>query len=193
MLNGALQVLWASGLLDLDVGTFLPPFAQAIVSDAKLVPRLPPVIRPAREGETSDLVLSLGQLELEMTSEDKLIKFGVLAEVGVDLTVVNNKVVITVAETPSLRVWQMTSADAGGLLTPELISSLVLFLWPDLRGSISSLLAIDLPIPPIDALGEIAPALEGFTLSLNETTPRLFQRGELLILDATFTGGVPTP
>jgi hypothetical protein len=190
-LNGALHVLWASGLLDLDVSAFLPPFAQAIVSDAKLNPRLPPVLRPPREGEPYDLVLSIGQLELELTSEGKPIRFGAIVEVGVDLTVNANKVTMSVAETPNLHVWQLTSSDSAGLLTPELISELVSFLWPDLREAVGSLISLELPIPSIDALGEIAPELAGFTLTLNQTGPRLYPRGELLLLDATFTGSIP--
>lgn len=189
-LNGVLHVLWSSGLLDVDATPLIPDFAQSLVSDARLEPGLPPVLRPPRADEPFDLVLSIGQLELAMMAQGEPRRFGVTIEAGVDITVTDNVVALVVADTPSIYVWENAVLDGTELVTAELVETLLGMVWPDLRDAIVSGLAFELPIPPLP-LGGIAPDLTGFTLSIGETSARLYPRGELLLLDVAFTGTVP--
>lgn len=190
-LNGVLHVLWSSGLLDLDVGPLIPPFAAALVSEGRLVPKLAPILRPPREGEAGDLVLSIGQLELELVAEGRMRRFGIVLEAGVDITVADNVITLGVSETPTIYVYENAVPTEFTIIDTGLVETLLTGLWPDLRDALVSGLAITLPIPPIDGLATIAPALAGFTLSLDETSARLYPRGELLLLDARFEGRLP--
>ena len=190
-LNGVLHVLWSSGLLDLDVGPLIPPFAAALVSEGRLVPKLAPILRPPREGEAGDLVLSIGQLELELVAEGRMRRFGIVLEAGVDITVADNVITLGVSETPTIYVYENAVPTEFTIIDTGLVETLLAGLWPDLRDALVSGLAITLPIPPIDGLATIAPALAGFTLTLDETSARLYPRGELLLLDARFEGRLP--
>lgn len=189
-LNGVLHVLWSSGLLDLDATPLIPPAVSSLVSGATLGPRMAPVLRPPRENETNDLVLSIGQLELSLMSQGRMRKFGVTLEAGVDITVVDNVVRLTVADEPVITVWENEVQTGTTIVTPMLVKTLLGSVWPQLRDALVSSLAIQLPIPPLP-LGGIAPELDGFTLTLSETEARLYPRGELLLLDAAFRGSVP--
>ncbi|MCC6873632.1 MAG: hypothetical protein IT378_04915 [Sandaracinaceae bacterium] len=190
MLNGVLHVLYGSGLLDLDVSSMLPSSVSGLVSSAQLAPRLPPILRPPDVDEASDLVLSVGQLELVLTYMGAPARFGVTLEAGVDVSVGGNRIAIDLAETADIRVWAIELPEGERLLTPELVAGLLADLWPELRASFANGLAFELPIPPLD-LSAVAPSLTGLTLTLDETDARLYPRGELLLLDAALIGRVP--
>lgn len=190
LLNGVLHVLWSSGLLDLDARALLPEGLRSLLNEGRLEARLPPVLRRPRAGEADDLILSLGQVELALTSDQGSARFGVHAEVGVDLVVADNRVTVALSETPTLHVWPIGSADQLGFITSDVLETLVLALWPDLRQSLGGLLAIELPIPPLDALGTIAPDLAGLRLRLDETGDRPRYRGDMVLLEGALTGVV---
>ncbi|HEY8430574.1 MAG TPA: hypothetical protein VIL20_19475, partial [Sandaracinaceae bacterium] len=90
MLNGLLHALWSSGLLDVDATPLLPEAARALVSEARLSGKLPPVLRPPRVGETDELVLSVGQLELEVVYMGDTARFAVSIDAGVSIGVMDN-------------------------------------------------------------------------------------------------------
>jgi hypothetical protein len=192
LMNGFTHVLWDAGLLDLDVTALLPAEVSSLVSEAHLSPRLPPILRTPRVTEEQhDLVLELGQLELPMTFQGRPARFGVRIDAGVDISLVGNTVAIDLSQTPVIHVWAIELAEDERVLTPDLVAMLLGQLWPNLRMSLASGLRFELPIPPLTALGSIAPDLATLTLSLDETDPRIFARGETLLLSAALTGRVP--
>ncbi|MBX3272720.1 MAG: hypothetical protein KF729_20835 [Sandaracinaceae bacterium] len=190
LLNGLLHSLWASGLLDIDATALLPSGVSGLVSSARLVGRMQPVLRPGRPAEDDALVLSIGQLELELTFMGEPVRFGMSLEAGVDIDLASSRLAIDLAETPRLRIWTLQAPSNPRLLTPSTVETLLLDLWPDLRASITGGLAFDLPIPAIGDLGGIAPDLAGLTLALDRDAPLRYRRG-VLVLGAQLTGRLP--
>jgi hypothetical protein len=190
-LNALLHVLWNAGLLDLDLTPLLPEGVSGFVSEARLDAKLPPMTRPPRVDETHDLVLTLGQVELVAMLSSGPARFGVQIGAGIDIQLADNRLALTIAEEPVLRVWAIELAEDESIVTPEVVTALINDLWPDLRSSIGDSLSLELPIPPLDGLAGVAPDLATFQLTLGETDPRLHPRGELVILDAAITGRVP--
>lgn len=190
VLNGLLHALWSSGLLDVDVSALLPEAVRSLVSEARLTGRLPPVLRPPRAGETDDLVLSVGQLELEVMFMGAPARFAVSIDAGVTLDVADNSIAIGIAETPTITAWTIVPASNPRSLSAETVASLLVELWPDLRSSVADGLALDLPIPALGDLGGLAPDLAGLTLEL-ESTERVRERGGVLLLDAHMVGTLP--
>ncbi|MCZ7679742.1 MAG: hypothetical protein M5U28_13660 [Sandaracinaceae bacterium] len=110
VLNGLLHALWSSGLLDVEVTPLLPEAVRGLVSEARLTGRLPPVLRPPRAEETDDLVLSVGQLELEVVFMGAPARFAVSLDAGVTLDVAANAISVGIAETPEITVWTLVPA-----------------------------------------------------------------------------------
>jgi hypothetical protein len=189
-LNALLHALWNSGLLEVDATPLLPESVMGLVSEAQLLGRLPPVLRPAREGEEHDLVLSVGQLELELLFMGETVRYAVSLEAGVDVNLEDNHLSVDVAEEPTVTVWTLQPPSNPRLLTPDTVRTLLLDLWPDLRDGVAGSLAFDLPIPSLGDLGGVAPDLAGLELSLG-LNERMRQRRGVLILDASLTGTLP--
>lgn len=193
VLNGLLHALWSSGLLEVPVTPLLPEAVTGLVSEANLAGRMPPVLRPARGEETDDLILSLGQLELELTFQGQPARFAISIDAGVNIDVADNRIALSIAETPTLRVWTLVEASNPRLLSAETIRSLLLSeLWPNLRTSVADGLAFELPLPALGDLGGLTPDLAGLALELESTDP-VYMRGGVLILDARLLGRLPTP
>jgi hypothetical protein len=190
LLNGLLHALWSSGLLDVDATPLLPDAVAGLVSEARLVGRLPPLLRPARPGETDDLLLSVGQLELELTFMDEPVRFAVSLDAGVNLSVRDSRIAIEVAEEPVLTVWTLQAPSNPRLLSADTVRTLLLDLWPDLSASLAGGLAFDLPLPGLGDLGGLAPDLAGLSLELDMVERPRMRRG-VLVLDAELTGTLP--
>jgi hypothetical protein len=190
VLNGLLHSLWSSGLLSVDVSPLLPDGVRGLVSEAHLVGRLPPVLRPARAGETEALQLTLGQLELELTFQGQPASFGIGLDAGVTVDVANNTIAVDLSEEPVIRVWTIVPPEDERLLTPDIVANLLVGLWPDIRTSLTSALAFELPLPGLGDLGGLAPSLAPFTLELESTGP-LRLRGEVLLLEGELVGTLP--
>ncbi|AKF03038.1 hypothetical protein [Sandaracinus amylolyticus] len=190
LLNGLLHGLWSSGLLDLDVTPLLPEAVTTLVSEAHLEGRLPPVLRPPASDEGDDLVLGVGQLELALVFQGEPARFAVRIDAGVRVDVIDNRIAIDVAETPEITVWTLVPPSNPRLLTPDIVRNLLLDLWPDLRASLTSGLALELPLPAVGDLGGLAPDLAALTLEL-EMNGRLRPRGGVLVLDAQLVGTLP--
>ncbi len=191
LLQGLLHALWDSGLLDVDATPLLPASVSGLVSEARIVGKLPPVLRPARADETDDLVLSVGQLELELTFMGEPARFAVSLDAGVNVNLADNHIALDITDSPTIHVWTLEAAANPHLLSADTIASLLRdMLWPSLAGSVASGVGFDLPIPAIGDLGGLAPGLAGLTLTLSETgSPRI--RQGVLILEAELTGSVP--
>ncbi len=190
LLNGLLHALWASGLLEVDATSLLPASVSGLVSEAHLVGRMQPVLRPPRPDETDVLVLSVGQLELALTFMGEPVRFGMSLDAGVDIDLAANRIAVDVAEAPRLRIWTITAPSNPRLLTPETVETLLLDLWPTLRESVVGGLAFELPIPSLGDLGGIAPELAGLTLVLERAEPLRYRRG-VLVMEGRLTGTLP--
>ncbi len=190
LLNGLLHSLWASGLLDVDATSILPGSVSGLVSEARIVGRMQPVLRPPRVDETDALVLSVGQLELQLVFMGEPVTFGVSLDAGVSIDLTSNRIAVNVAETPRLRIWTIQPPSNPRLLTPATVETLLLEFWPQLRESVVGGLAFELPIPAIGDLGGVAPELAGLTLALDQDEALRHRRG-VLVMGARLTGTLP--
>jgi|GEM_PF-3338060 len=172
--NGLLHQLWSAGLLEIDATSFLGDRA-ALVEQAATHGRLPPVVRAAYAWEPSDLVLSIGQLELELSIASLTTTFAVRLDAGLTVTMVDNGVVVDIAEEPLIRTWVAASDTDPPLLTPEVLADLLREqVWPDMRDALQSVLSLQLPLPSID-LGAVAPSLGVLEMNLVPDVPPAVQ------------------
>ena len=189
MLNGLLYSLWSSGLLEVDATPLLPAGISGLVQGATLSGRIAPILRPPLPTETDDLILTVGQLELDLTYMGQPVRYAVSLEAGVNIDLSNNHIQIDLAEEPVIRVWTLVPPRDPGLLTSDTVADLLLGLWPDLAASVAGGLAFDLPLPALGDLGGLAPGLGGFALELDQTERVRTRRG-VLVLQAEMTGSL---
>lgn len=190
LLNALLHSLWSSGLLDVDAGAILPDSIGGLVSEARILGRLPPVLRPPRPEEEDDLVLTLGQLELELTFQGEPVRYAVTLDAGVNLDVADNRISILLDEEPEARVWTLQAPSNPRALTADTVRTLLLDLWPMLSGSLREGLSLDVPLPSLGDLGGLAPELAGLRLTLAQTERARPRRG-VLVIEAELTGTLP--
>ncbi len=193
LLNGVLHQLWSAGMLDLDVHSLLPESVRGLISEADLVPRLPPVVRPPDVHEDHDAIVSIGQLELVLLSSGKAHRFGVRLEAAVDVSIAGNVITLSIDPTPVVDVFTIEApTPPSGLISEALVESVLTGqVWPKLAAVVEGGLSIALPIPPLDVVADVAPSLAGFELVFDETRPTLERRGDLLVADVALTGAVP--
>lgn len=190
LLNGLLHALWDGGMLEIDATTLLPESVRGIVSEAQLHGGMTPVIRAARSGEDHDLVLSVGQLELDAVYTGDPVHYGMTLEAGIDIDIVDNRLSLTLADEPFIRVWALDAASERAL-TPETLRTLLLtMLWPSLSETLADGLALELPIPAPDSLTSLSPSLSGLSLALS-MTDRIGLRDETLVVEGALRGTLP--
>lgn len=182
VLNGLLHNLWNSGLLEVPVSDSVP---------LKVSGKLPPIVRLPREGEATDLVISLGELEVIPNGDDYNGRLGVLVEAGLDIDLENDTLSLKLSPTPSVTVWTIDEPMGTTLYTPDFLKSLFdEVLWPKLQGGIEGALAIALPIPPLDAIASVAPSLSGLELTTGMNGKVAYRSG-FLVLDADIAAKLP--
>lgn len=190
-INGLLTALWKSGFLDLDLKGSLPDQYSNVVDQAKLKGKLPAVIRPARGDEPHDLIFELGQLELDTLAQGKDDLYGLRIEAGIDVSLQNNKLKLSVPDNPELETWVIESADDGPFFEPDALESLIINqVWPSLQSSIQDGLSISLPAPSLSTLQNVAPTLSNLMVQYNLPYPVTVRNGYLM-LDAEFRGVLP--
>jgi hypothetical protein len=190
LLNGLLHALWDGGLLEVDATALLPSSISGIVSAAVISGRMSPVIREGAPGEEHDLILSVGQLELDAVYMGSPVRYGMTLEAGIDVDVLDNRLSLTIAEEPFIRVWAMDLASERALSSDALRDLLLSMLWPSLRESLADGLSLELPIPAPDALTSLAPSLAGLSLSIS-MTERIGLRDDTLVVEGSLRGVLP--
>lgn len=190
VLNGLLHTLWNSGLLEIDATALLPEGIADLVTEATLSGRMAPVLRPARGAETDDLVLALGQAELELVVLEDRVRFGVTIEAGATLDIVDGGLVLDIAEDPFIRTWIIESNTTRPLVDAEGLEGIIRSqLWPQLRDTVASGLVVNLPSLDVGDLSSLAPDLAGFSLGIS-LAERLDIRERDLVLDLAITGSL---
>lgn len=182
LLNGLLHSLWNSGLLEIPKSDSLPLLVSG---------KLPPIVRLPRQGETDDLVVSLGALELVPGGDDAQGRLGVLLEAGLSLDFADDTLRLKLAEMPTVTVWTIKEPAGATLFKPEVIRGMLTdSLWPKLRDGITSGLSIKLPIPALGAIASVAPNLAGLTLKTG-LNRRVAYRNGFIVLDAKIDAVLP--
>jgi len=182
VLNGLLHNLWNSGLLEIPRSDSIPLSVSA---------QLPPIVRLPREGETDDLVVSLGELEMLPGGDEANGRLGVLLEAGVSIELADDTLRLKLADKPVVTVWTIKEPPPQSLFTPQLIKdTLTNALWPKLRDGITNGLSIKLPLPPLGSLASVAPSLSGLALQTG-LNRRVAYRNGFVVLDAKLEGVLP--
>jgi Glucodextranase, domain B len=181
-LNGLLHGLWNSGLLEVPATDSIPVSVSA---------QLPPIVRLPRGGETSDLVVSLGELEMLPRGDEANGRLGVLFEAGLDVELVDDTLRLKLADKPVVTVWTIKAPPGPSIFTPQVLSDVLTNgLWPKLRDGITGALAIKLPLPPLGSIASVAPSLAKLTLATG-LNRKLAYRNGFLVLDAKIEGTLP--
>jgi len=189
-LNALLHALWNAGLLE-------GPLSSGGLS-ANVSAHLPPVVRPtpasspcAIDGQRCDVVLQLGQVEVQLPSFSQ--SFGINASAGARIEVNGNTVSLKIQQMPELRVWE-TSAMPGKLTADTVRDLIATIVWPQLFGAIGDHLTIQLPLPDLTALGlgDLAPGLASAQLMLEMRQRPSVTAGQL-VLGADLVLTTPPP
>lgn len=187
MVNSLLHALWQAGLLEADVTNVVPVNVDAAAISA----RLPPVVRPPLEGEPHDLVLELGQLEVETEILGRRDRYGVSVAAGLDFGLDQGALSVSLSTTPTIRTWLVSASEETPFLTPQALHDLITNdVWPQFTAAFAGGLSINLPAPDLSGLGAVAAPLGGLTLEYKELRP-LAVRDGWVILDATMEGTLP--
>lgn len=191
-LNGLLHSLWRSGMLRIDLARLAGGALSGLVSEGRVDGRLPPVVRAARPGEAGDLVLSVGQLELETRVDGATTVLGIAIDVPLRVHVDGDQLAIEPEGEPRLRVWPILTPNRSPIDLESLVPELVLgTLWPEVREALIRALRFDLPVPrTLDGLPEIAPGLARLRLAISLDRDIEIQRGHL-VLTGRLSGVLP--
>jgi hypothetical protein len=182
LLNGLLHTLWNSGLLEIPKSDAIPLSVSG---------QLPPIVRLPREGETDDLVVSLGELELLPGGVETNGRLGVLLEAGVSIELTDDTLRLKLADKPVVTAWTIKEPPGETLFTPQVIKDILQNgLWPKLRDGITNGLSIKLPLPALGALGSVAPSLSGLALKTG-LNRRVAYRNGFVVLDAKIEAVLP--
>lgn len=191
MLNGLLHELWRAGLLNLDVSQILPDGLTSLVQSAVITGRIAPIMAPPTKGEPFDLILSVGQLELEADFGADKVKYGVAMSAGLNASVVNDQLLVSISDKPEIKTWIISSTTTRPRLNADQLRALLLSqVWPKLTEAIGAGLMLNLPVLDLSSLGTYAPSLANFSLSFVQVRP-LVVRDEFLIIDSNLRGLLP--
>jgi hypothetical protein len=194
-INGLLHAVWNGGLLDLDVTDILPDAISFLVDSVQVEGHLSPQLRASRPGESEySLLITLGQMEILLGKSGNIDRIGAYITVGANLTVEDNAIKVDLQPEPSLDFWLIDYDGVEPIFAnPADLESLILsVVWPQLAGDLADNLAIQLPRLGLDALGDIAPSLATFELSVVLDRPVLLRDG-YLIIDGGLDGALATP
>ena len=192
LLNSILHSLWSAGLLDLDITEQVEELA-GLIDAGHANGKLPPVVTPPVGNEPYDLILSLGQLELNLDWMDQQDLFGAHISVGANLVFAGDDIAIEISDDPHIDLWLIESSeDTPFMSANDLMSLIDELLWPELEGALGEGLSFSLPIPELDALEPYAPELADMALTVRMTRPMDIRQG-FLVLDAAIEGELFLP
>jgi hypothetical protein len=180
-LNGLLHALWNSGALDIDLTSLVEDEVGGLITAGRISAKMPPVLRPPRVGETDRLVLSFGQVEVDLELEGgEQVRFGVGLDSAIDVAIEDSALVVFAPGDPRIRVWTIVAAE-NSVVSEELVATVLGLQWPDLRDSILGGLRLDLPVPGLGSLGTLAPDLADFALAFELVEPASLRGGSVYL------------
>lgn len=194
LINGLLHGLWNANFLEIDATSILPDDLKSLVKEARISAKLPPLVKPAARGEAHDLFLELGQMELELRTAlgDQLVTYGVSIGAGVDLSLENNELKLTISDEPQITIWVIGTEDGktATLGADELTGLFEDLLWPQITSSLGEGLSLPLPVLDLSQLGTYAPSLNAFELNF-EQLERIDTRDGFIVIHANLAGTLP--
>ena len=190
VLNNIFYSLWNAGLLGIDVTDLDAPIIDNLIAEGHAEGLLPPVISPPTRGEPYDVMLDIGQLELELDwlDQPEHDRYGTSISIGADLNVVGELITIDLADEPEVDVWIIETSEDEPFMTKNetraLIKSAV---WSDIEDEIGDNIGFGLPLPELDVLEPFAPELADMQLGVRMNRSPDIRNG-YLVIDATLEG-----
>lgn len=189
LLNAVGYLLWDAGIFDVNITDVLPDSIDGVVESGEVEFLLPPVIRPPRDDELDDLVIHLGQFEVEVELLEQKLRFGFELVAGARFDIVDRHAHLEVGEEPEVKVWLIESTEQQPLLEPrEIRNTIESFVWPELRSAIAESVGnFALPVPTLEMLEDYAPALSDMEFVV-ELQRRPGVRHGFLMVEPTIEG-----
>ena len=188
MLNGMLHALWNAGMLDLDIGSQLPPEFAFLIQSGAVSGQLPPILTPARPEDGYDLRLTVGQLDFTAVLPDRTDVYGITISTGVDVDFQSNTLIVTIHDDPEITTWSISStAEATYFDGPSVRDIILSQLWPRIAEVLAQNLSLRLPDINLSQLGVIAPDLSALTLQIR-LTREIQVRQDFLMFEGNLEG-----
>jgi hypothetical protein len=188
VLNGALYALWKAGFLKLDITDRLPDSVKGVAESGTLNAQLPPVLAPADDTSEYDLLLRLGQTEVEAKLLNQTDRVAANIKVGLDVTFDDSTLTLDIADSPTIDSWLIETTGEAPILTEELLRGAVKNeVWPRISSALEGGLEIDVPLPDLSAISNISPTLSDLKLDIVQARPLDVRRG-FLMLDSKLEG-----
>lgn len=189
VLNAIYHTVWNSGMFDIEVTEILPDGLDDIIDDGHAEGLLPPVISPPDADQPHDLVIHLGQLELQLDWPDQSDRYGLEILVGADFVFESQEFGIDVEDDPQINLWLIeTTEDQPELSVDEFQGAIETFFWPDMQEAIEETVgAFQLPAPGFDVVDDFAPGLSELELAI-KLDRAASERNGFLMLDAAIEG-----
>lgn len=188
VLNGALYALWKAGFLDINITELLPDSVKAVAESGQFEGKLPPVLVPADKTSEYDLLLRLGQAEVDAQLLDQRDRVAATIEVGIDVSFDDSKLTLDISDSPEIKSWLIETTGNTPILTKSLFrSAFKNQIWPRIGSALEGGLEVDVPLPDLSAVSDISPTLSDLQLDIVQARPLDIRRG-YLILDSTLEG-----
>ncbi len=191
VLNGILHSLWNAGQLELDATSRFAPDLGPGLTSAIISGKLAPVLRPATPEEGHDLMLGVGQIELELVFEGITHRYGYSLEGGADVAIQDGALALTLLEAPRVEAWPRAQ-DAPALDETELESLFRTHVLPELLDAWQTELTFLVPSPTLGDLGGLVPTVSGLTIETRSTNPPQAS-GDLLRFELALRGTTDVP
>jgi hypothetical protein len=178
VINGLLHAVWAQGALQIDASAIVPDALRAVVREARIDARLPPVVVAAPPGSPYFFELQLGELDLflrgarETPEPDHYVislRAGLSLQVGAPPGSPADhpdagQVRLNVLDDPDLRVVLRAAGGERATFDADALAALLeSVLWPEVRDAVGAGLGLGLDAIQVDlaAVQAIAPSVRG--------------------------------
>ena len=144
--NAPLHVLWGSGALAFDGRSELAPTVAQLITRADVTLGLPPVVAPSQD-PAHDLVLQLGQIEIELEVRGETARFGASVDIPGNIVLEDGDVFFRPDGAPAINGWVINAdsalpglnADAVVAILRDAVTDHLLNVLEDLRVTIPQL------------------------------------------------------
>jgi hypothetical protein len=181
--NALLYTVWQQGALNLDLTAIIPDNLQALIPEARLDARLPPLVVGTAPGSPYLFELQFGELDLYLRglrSGPTPDRYVLSLRAGLHLEVGDGGIRFTIAENADIRVALLDYSGQMPAFEPEILEQLLEpLIWPRVREQVGD--GLNLTIPSIeigrDAFGDIAPTIDAIGVQLDWPAEPLVRRG----------------
>ena len=185
-INALAHEVWRQGLLQLDLNASIPEEFSALIADARVDARLPPLVVATAPGSPYFFELQLGELDLYARSaaNDAPDRFVISLRAGLVLEVGEGGIRFDITDEPDIRAFLLEQGGDRPVLPADALARLIgPLVWPQVREALGEGLQLDLPEAHVGAevYGEIAPTLRDIHLVPSFPLDPIIRHGWLVL------------